>query len=197
MVTQPPLTGWNRVLLPLPASGYKKNEEKSKILLDIFASSCNYRDMTMIRDTILKQMLKLRLTIHEVSKLVEGKVPQRTVYAFLTGEKDTGTKTASIIMKALGLGMKVEPEKTKTLEVMKMKTEKPKSFRGRVMAEWERAGKPRWNGREMLAICLLIDFEFKVEGRNPAAKFRAAVEAQEYSYMSTWAQGLHFPFEEA
>ena len=59
--------------------------------------------MSEIREAILRQMNKSGMTIYRVAKLVEGKVPRRTVYAFLTGEKDAGTKTASIIMKALGL----------------------------------------------------------------------------------------------
>ncbi len=59
--------------------------------------------MEGIRDSILEEMLKSGLTIYQVSKMVEDKIPQRTVYAFLAGEKDTGTETASIIMKVLGL----------------------------------------------------------------------------------------------
>ena len=59
--------------------------------------------MSEIREAILKQMRKSNMTIYQVAKLVEGKVPQRTVYAFLTGEKDTSTETASTIMKALGI----------------------------------------------------------------------------------------------
>ena len=59
--------------------------------------------MSEIREAILKQMCKSGMTIYQVAKLVKGKVPQRTVYAFLTGEKDAGTETASVIMKAMGL----------------------------------------------------------------------------------------------
>jgi len=59
--------------------------------------------MSEIREAILKQMKKRNMTIYQVAKLVEGKLPQRTVYAFLTGEKDAKTKTASIILKAMGL----------------------------------------------------------------------------------------------
>ncbi len=59
--------------------------------------------MSEIREAILKEMRKRNMTIYQVAKLVEGKVPQRTVYAFLTSEKDAKTKTASPILKALGL----------------------------------------------------------------------------------------------
>ncbi len=65
--------------------------------------------MSEIRQAILKQMNKSGMTIYRVAKLVEDKVPQRTVYAFLNGEKDAGTRTASIIMKALGLSVTTKP----------------------------------------------------------------------------------------
>ena len=69
--------------------------------------------MSEIRKAILKQMQKSNLTIYQVAKLVEDKIPQRTVYAFLRDEQDTGTKTASIIMNALGITMTVTKRKTK------------------------------------------------------------------------------------
>jgi hypothetical protein len=69
--------------------------------------------MSEIRKAILKQMQKSNLTIYQVAKLVEGKIPQRTVYAFLRDEQDTGTKTASIIMNALGITMTATKRKTK------------------------------------------------------------------------------------
>ena len=65
--------------------------------------------MSEIREAILKQMKKSGMTIYQVGKLVEDKVPQRTVYAFLAGEKNAGTRTASIIMKALGLTVTTKP----------------------------------------------------------------------------------------
>jgi len=64
--------------------------------------------MVQIRDAILNEMLRSGKTIYQVSNMVRHKIPQRTVYAFLTGEKDTGTETASIIMKALDLTIKRE-----------------------------------------------------------------------------------------
>ena len=64
--------------------------------------------MLQIRDAILNEMLRSGKTIYQVSNMVRHKIPQRTVYAFLTGEKDTGTETASIIMKALNLTVKLE-----------------------------------------------------------------------------------------
>ena len=154
--------------------------------------SCNIVLMGQIRDSILKRMLKLGLTIYQVSKMVEGKLPRRTVYAFLTGEKDTGTETASIVMEALGLTVDLNPNKRNLQKGFDMKTQKPKTLRGRVIAEWEKAGKPKWTPRELLGICLLIDLEFRIERLNPAAKFRNAVESKNYNYLITWAQGLKF-----
>ena len=137
-------------------------------------------------------MLDLNLSIHQVSKLVETKIPRRTVYAFLTGEKDTATKTASIIMDALGLSVKRDLEKTVKIKEKIMKTEKPKSFRKRIMTEWETIGKPNWSPRELLGMCLLIDFDFAKEGQNPAPTFRKYVQEKNYSQASTWSAGLKF-----
>jgi hypothetical protein len=67
--------------------------------------------MSEIREQILEQMKKLGLTIYQVAKMVEDKIPQRTVYAFLTGEKDTGTKTASVILRAVGLEIRGKRKK--------------------------------------------------------------------------------------
>jgi plasmid maintenance system antidote protein VapI len=163
-----------------------------KIYLANIALLCNNVLMGQIRDSILKQMLKLELTIYQVSKKLEGKIPQRTVYTFLTGEKDMGTETASILMETLGLKVEVNTDRTEYLRAERMKKEKPESFRGRVIAEWKKAGKPNWSSRELLAICLLVDFELRTEGLNPAEVFRKHVENRNYSKAMTWAQGLKF-----
>ncbi|MBC8470755.1 MAG: hypothetical protein H8D56_14880 [Planctomycetes bacterium] len=148
--------------------------------------------MIDIRNTILEQISNLDINHYQVSKMVKDRIPKRTVYAFLSGEKDTGTKTASILMEALGLKVKVNPDRTEYLRAEIMKQSKPKSYLGRIKNEWEKAGKPNWSLRELLGICLLIDLEFSIEGLNPAQKFRNAVESKNYSYLITWAQGLKF-----
>lgn len=85
---------------------FAKLRKKSQKVLDCVVFLCNIAFiMSEIREAILKQMHKSGMTIYQVAKLVEGKVPQRTVYAFLTGEKDAGTETASVIMKAMGLNV--------------------------------------------------------------------------------------------
>ncbi len=83
--------------------------------------------MRKIRDFILEEMSKRHLTIYQVSNMVRHKIPQRTVYGYLTGEKDTGTETASIIMEALGLTVKRDSAKSplgKGVEVMNKKNYK-------------------------------------------------------------------------
>ena len=148
--------------------------------------------MSDIRNAILQQMSSLGLTIYQVSKMVEDHIPKRTVYAFLSGEKDTGTETASILMETLGLKVEVNADRTEYLRAERMKQSKSKTFLGRIKNEWEKAGKPNWSLRELLGVCLLIDLEFSIEERNPAKKFRNAVESKNYSYLITWAQGLKF-----
>jgi predicted transcriptional regulator len=59
--------------------------------------------MSKIRDIILSHMNASNVSIYRISKMVEGKVAQRTVYDFLSGKSDTSTEVAWILMDALGL----------------------------------------------------------------------------------------------
>ncbi len=59
--------------------------------------------MLDIRQAILDQIEKSGMTINQVAKLVEGKIPRRTVYAYLRGEEDSLSKTVSILLEAVGL----------------------------------------------------------------------------------------------
>ena len=59
--------------------------------------------MSKIRKIVLKEMERADLTAYRVCKMVEGKVPRRTVYDFLSGKSDTSTEVAWIIIEALGL----------------------------------------------------------------------------------------------
>ena len=85
----------------------KKNKGKLKMGLDLIAGFCHINLMSMLRDTILKRMEELGLTTYRLSKMVEGKIPRRTVYAFISGEFDASSKVVSALMKVLGLGIKV------------------------------------------------------------------------------------------
>ncbi len=61
--------------------------------------------MIDIRDAILKKIKKDGLTINQVANLpkVKHHIPRRTVYAYLSGEKDSASKTVSILLDAVGL----------------------------------------------------------------------------------------------
>jgi len=59
--------------------------------------------MVEIRDEILQKIKNDGLSINQVAKLVEKKIPRRTVYAYLRGEKDSASKTVSILLEAVGL----------------------------------------------------------------------------------------------
>jgi hypothetical protein len=61
--------------------------------------------MIDIRDAILKKMKKDGLTKNQVANLPKVKryIPRRTVYAYLSGEKDSASKTVSILLDAVGL----------------------------------------------------------------------------------------------
>ena len=151
--------------------------------------------MSDIRNAILQQMSSLGLTIYQVSKKVKDHIPMRTVYAFLSGVKDTGTETASILMKTLGLKIEVDADRTEYLRAEGMKQSKSKTFLGRLKNEWEKAkkaGTSNWSLRERIGMCLLIDLEFRIEGPHPAEEFRKAVEAKDYKYIKQWVQGLKF-----
>ena len=72
------------------------------------------RTMSQIRNEILKRMREEELTIYAVAKLLDKKVPQRTVYAFLSGDQDTTTAVAYKIMQVVGLDIsKVKKRKGK------------------------------------------------------------------------------------
>lgn len=92
----------------------QKTEEIPKKGLDVIATCCNNRAMSKIRDAILSRMAELDLTTYRVSKMVEGKVPQRTVYAFLSGEVDASSEVVSILMNALELTITPRTKKKRT-----------------------------------------------------------------------------------
>ena len=56
-----------------------------------------------MRQAILKQLERKGWTINHFATQVEGKVPRRTVYAYLRGEEDSLSKTVAILLEAAGL----------------------------------------------------------------------------------------------
>jgi len=75
-----------------------------------------------IRRAILDRMHELGLNINQVSLLVKGRIPRRTVYTFLTGRVDARTEVASVLMEVLGLTITSKPVK---------RAKRPRKERGR------------------------------------------------------------------
>ena len=63
-----------------------------------------------IRQTIQKELKRKGWSYYRLVKELEGKIPARTVYAYLSGERDLTTDRASIILEALSLQIKRKPE---------------------------------------------------------------------------------------
>lgn len=66
-----------------------------------------------IRETIHKELQHRGWSRYRLEKELEGKIPARTVYAYLSGECDLGSDRVSIILQALGLQIKSKPTKGK------------------------------------------------------------------------------------
>ncbi len=68
--------------------------------------------MDMIKKAILTEIKRRSWTCYRLSKELEGKLPRRTVYAYLSdkegsvNKRDISAERASIILKALGLKIK-------------------------------------------------------------------------------------------
>ena len=85
-----------------------KTKEILKIDLDDNAVFRYSRTMSAIRDVILKRMSEMNLTTYKLSKMLEGQVPMRTIYDFISGKSDAGTEVASALMEALGLTITIK-----------------------------------------------------------------------------------------
>ncbi len=77
------------------------------------AEMCNIMThMDMIKKAILKEMKRRGWTCYRLSQELKGKLPQRTVYAYLSdkekskNKRDISAKRVSEILKALGLKIK-------------------------------------------------------------------------------------------
>jgi predicted transcriptional regulator len=71
-------------------------------------------NMTMIRKAIIKRMAELNLNPNQLSEMLKGKIPRRTIYDFLSGSTDARTEVASELMKALKLELVPKRHKRKT-----------------------------------------------------------------------------------
>ena len=59
-----------------------------------------------IRETIQKELRRRGWSHYRLAKELEGKMPARTVYAYLSGKCDLVSDRVSIILQALGLRIK-------------------------------------------------------------------------------------------
>ncbi len=75
------------------------------------AELCNIIvNMDMIREAIKLELKRRRWTYYQLSKELKGKLPQRTIYSYLSdkgkSKRDISAERASIILKELGLKIK-------------------------------------------------------------------------------------------
>jgi hypothetical protein len=64
---------------------------------------CSVGQIMTIRETIQKELCRKGWSHYRLAKEVEGKMPARTVYAYLSGECDLVSERVSILLQALGL----------------------------------------------------------------------------------------------
>jgi len=62
--------------------------------------------MDMIKKAIEDELKRRGWSRYRLTKELEGKMPARTVYAYLSGERDLSSERVSKIMEKLGLGIK-------------------------------------------------------------------------------------------
>jgi hypothetical protein len=89
--------------------------------LDSVHNSAYNGGMKDLRIEILKKMKKGGLTINQVANLpkIKGKIPRRTVYAYLSGEKDSSSKIVSRLLDAVGLTITTKGTKTRSRKEQK------------------------------------------------------------------------------
>ena len=67
----------------------------------------------MIRKAITKRMKELNLNPNQLSVMLKGRIPRRTIYDFLSGKTDARSEVVSQLIKALGLELKPTKKKSK------------------------------------------------------------------------------------
>ncbi|MHA2066253.1 MAG: hypothetical protein ACXABY_17915 [Candidatus Thorarchaeota archaeon] len=66
-----------------------------------------------IRHSILAELKRRKWSHYRLAKELKGKMPERTVYAYLGDECDLVSNRVSIILQALGLQIKPKPRRGK------------------------------------------------------------------------------------
>lgn len=71
--------------------------------------------MAMIRKIIIKRMNELNLNPNQLSEMLKGRIPRRTIYDFLSEKTDARSEVVSELIKVLGLELvaKKKPKKKK------------------------------------------------------------------------------------
>ena len=72
-----------------------------------------------IRDAIQKELRKRGWSYYRLAKELEGKMPARTIYAYLSGDCDLVSERVSIILETLGLTIKAKSNKKQTNRIIK------------------------------------------------------------------------------
>jgi hypothetical protein len=73
-----------------------------------------YHACMTIKGAILKELNDRGWSHYRLVQEVKGKLPARTVYSFLSGERDLATERASILLQALGLQI-IKPKSSRRL----------------------------------------------------------------------------------
>lgn len=80
---------------------------KKLLTTAVLCSTVGIRGSTMtIRESILSELHRRKWSHYRLVKEVEGKIPERTVYSYLSGERDLTSNRASVLLHALGLQIK-------------------------------------------------------------------------------------------
>jgi predicted transcriptional regulator len=69
--------------------------------------------MTMIRKIIIKRMNELNLNPNQLSEMLKGRIPRRTIYDFLSGKTDARSEVVSELVKTLELELRPTKKKSK------------------------------------------------------------------------------------
>jgi hypothetical protein len=68
------------------------------------------------------------------------------------------------------------------------------SIRGAVSGKWGQGGRPNWDINATIRACEEQDEMFRQTGKNPAPRFREALDKVDQTYIRTWVYGCHFPW---
>ena len=67
----------------------------------------------MLREAILKRMEELDMSTNHLARLLEGRIPRRTVYDYLTGTSDSRSSVVSALLEVLDLTVIVKPKRSR------------------------------------------------------------------------------------